>query len=67
MTLAHYFDAIANSLHRELGCNAPHDVSKLQNDSKIEQLYQTEDSMALCNSANNLCGKFEIIGLNIVN
>ena len=35
-TIAHYFDEIANSLHRELGSSAPHDASKLNKDPKLE-------------------------------
>ena len=65
--MAHYFNKVAQSLHRELGSAAHHDISKLQEDSKLDQIYQTDDSLSLQKAASQLSDKIEIIGLNIVN
>lgn len=53
-TLAWYFDQIAKSVQRELCVNIPHNKEKIGASSRFEELYQTEDSIALQTSAEGL-------------
>ena len=66
-TLAWYFDQISKSVQRELCHNIPHNKEKIGISSRFEEIYQTEDSIALQNSAEGLGQKLEMLGLEIIN
>ena len=66
-TVAIYFDQMAMGLQRELGDKAPHSTNKLTTDSRMDEIYQTEDSKDLQKSAQHFSDKIEIIGMNIIN
>jgi len=53
-TLAWYFDSIAKCVQRELCVNIPHNKEKIGVSSRFEEIYQTEDSVALQASADGL-------------
>ena len=55
-TIAHYLDKIANSLQRELG-NGQHSPSKVKEESELDKLYQSDESLLLKNAAENLGNK----------
>ena len=58
---------MAMGLQRELGDKAPHSTNKLTTDSRMDEIYQTEDSKDLQKSAQHFSDKIEIIGMNIIN
>jgi len=68
-TMAYYLKKIAESLHKECG-EKPHSScaeSGIANSSVMNELYQSEDSNALKESAQRFYDKFQIVGMNLVN
>ena len=68
-TIAFYLKKIAGSLHRECGekMYTSSADSGLANQSQMAELYQSEDSLLLKDSAQMLYDKFQIVGMNLVN
>ena len=57
---------MAQSVQRELGAKPPGAASKLNEESFLGEVYQSEDSKSLQDAVDLLSKKFEIIGVNII-
>ena len=57
---------MARSVQRELGSKPPVGAEKLQEESVFGEVFQSNDSKNLQDSADLLSKKLEIIGLNII-
>ena len=65
--LSYYFQKIAGGLQKELGDKTSPSAKKLKSDSNFEELYQSQESVVLQNSARAFTEKIEIIGMNLIN
>ena len=65
-TLSIYFQKMARSVQRELGSRPSMSAEKMQEESVFGEVYQSEESKNLQDSADLLSKKLEIIGLNII-
>lgn len=65
-TLSIYFHKLARSVQRELGSKSPVSPEKMGEESAFGEIFQTNDSKSLSDSAELLSKKLEIMGLNLI-